>query len=156
MMRAFSPRFRLAIGRRALAVLVASAVASAATSPTAYTTKGAWSFQSAPRLHPPKLSTDAKGVKARSRPGYFLVANFKNILSKAPFAGQGGPLILDSHLSPVWFRPTTSGLFTNNLAVQTYQGKPALSWWQGTITATGITTQGTDVLVDQHYKPWQR
>ena len=53
----------------------------------------------------------------------------------------------------MWFRPSASGLYTNNLAVQTYNGKPALSWWQGTITATGITTQGTDVLVDQHYNP---
>ena len=153
MMRAFPPRFRLAIAAAALAVLVASAVASAATSPTAYTTKGAWNFQSAPRLHPPKLSVDANGVKAPLAPGYYLVANFKNILSKAKFAGQGGPLILDSHLRPVWFRPVTNGLFTNNLEVQTYQGKPALSWWQGTITATGVTTQGSDLLVDQHYKP---
>ncbi|MEA2146870.1 MAG: hypothetical protein QOG59_2457, partial [Solirubrobacteraceae bacterium] len=51
MMRAFPPRFRLAISAAALAVLVASAVAFAATSPTAYTTKGAWNFQSAPGLH---------------------------------------------------------------------------------------------------------
>jgi hypothetical protein len=151
MMRVLSHPFRLAAAS-ALTLLVASAGALAATSPSAYTTKGAWTFQSAPHLHPPKLSVDARGVKARLAPGYLLVANFKNILNSAPSAGQGGPLILDRHLAPVWFRPSASGLYTNNLAVQTYNGKPALSWWQGLIGPTGNTSQGTDVLVDQHYK----
>lgn len=136
-----------------MALFPAAAVASAATNPTAYTTKGAWTFQSAPGLHPPKLRVSATGVKTSLAPGYFLVANFKNILSPAKFAGQGGPLILDSHLQPVWFKPVTNGLFANNLSVQTYEGAPALSWWEGSITATGVTTKGTDYLVDQHYKP---
>src|SRR5947209_8020083 len=151
MMRLMS-RFRLAVGAAILTLAVTGAAAVGATSPTAFSTKGAWTFHSAPHLHPPKLSTDARGVRTPLAPGFFLVANFKNILSPHPFAGQGGPLILDSHLTPVWFRPAPKGLFTNNLAVQSYQGTPALSWWQGQITATGVTTKGTDVLVDQHYK----
>src|SRR5947209_14150046 len=136
MMRVLSMRFRLPALAAGLALLNATAVASAATSPTAYTTHGAWTFRSAPRLHPPKLRTDAKGVKSSLAPGYFLVANFKNILSSKKFAGQGGPLILDSRLQPVWFAPVTNGLFANNLTVQRYNGKPALSWWEGSITAT--------------------
>ena len=44
----------------------------------AYTTKGAWSFVSAPKLHPPKLSTGAKTQFKQLAPGYFMVANFKN------------------------------------------------------------------------------
>ena len=152
MMRVISDRFRLPAAALILTLVSATAVASAATSPTAYTTKGSWSFQSAPRLHPPKLRVTATGAKTTLAPGYFLVANFKNILSPAKFAGQGGPLILDSHLNPVWFKPVTNGLFTNNLTVQTYQGKPALSWWEGSISATGITTKGTDYVYDQHYK----
>ncbi len=36
--------------------------------------------------------------------------------------------------------------------MQTYNGKPVLSWWQGTVTGTGVTTSGEDVVVDQHYR----
>jgi Arylsulfotransferase (ASST) len=38
-----------------------------------------------------------------------------------------------------------------NLSVQTYNGQPALSWWQGVVTSSGQTTSGEDVVVDQHY-----
>jgi hypothetical protein len=115
-----------------------------------YTTHGAWSFTSAPNLHPPKLSTDAKTKKGLAS-GYWLIANFQNLTSPLKSVGQGGPLILDSHLQPVWFQPAPSGEYTNNLTEQTYNGKPALSWWQGTITHTGVTLTGEDVVVDQHY-----
>jgi Arylsulfotransferase (ASST) len=40
----------------------------------------------------------------------------------------------------------------SNLSRQTYQGKPALSWWQGYITNVGATVTGEDVIVDQHYR----
>ncbi|HEV7196725.1 MAG TPA: arylsulfotransferase family protein, partial [Pedococcus sp.] len=39
-----------------------------------------------------------------------------------------------------------------NLTVQTYNGKPVLSWWQGTVSGTGVTSSGEDVVVDQHYR----
>ncbi|HZU39856.1 MAG TPA: arylsulfotransferase family protein [Solirubrobacteraceae bacterium] len=132
--------------------LATAASAQAAGSPGAgtYTTHGAWSFASAPNLHPPKLHMGAKpATKGLSR-GLFFVSNFVNITSGKPSTGQGGPLILDSHLQPVWFLPV-AGLYANNLRVQTYNGKPALSWWEGLITNQGVTTQGTDYVVDQHY-----
>jgi hypothetical protein len=137
-----------------LALCVAPGAALAATSPTdTFTTNGAWSFVSAPNLHPPKLRSDAPTSFKALSPGYFLVANFKNVTIPAPFAGQGGPLILDSHLQPVWFRPAPSGVFTNNLREQTLDGKPALSWWQGIVTNTGATAPGAkDVVVDQRYR----
>src|SRR5438445_6419905 len=103
MMRVLSKRSALPAIGAVLALLATTAVALAASNPTAYTTRGAWTFQSAPHLHPPKLGIDAKGAKTPLAPGYFLVANFKNILSPKKFVGQGGPLILDSHLQPVWF-----------------------------------------------------
>lgn len=137
----------------ALAAAAVPAPALAASSPTdSYTTHGAWSFVSAPNLHPPKLKTTRTPATKSLAPGYFFVANFKNILSPSAFAGQGGPLILDNHLQPVWFVPAPKGVYTNNLAVQKFDGKPALSWWQGIVTSTGATTQGEDVVVDQRYR----
>src|SRR5262249_4974670 len=41
----------------------------------------------------------------------------------------------------------------SNLSVQTFGGKPALAWWQGTITSTGQTETGEYVVVDDHYRP---
>ena len=71
----------------------------------AYTTKGAWSFVSAPNLHPPKLGMTQKTQFSKLAPGDFMVANFKNLGSKNPMVGQSGPLILDHNLQPVWFDP---------------------------------------------------
>ena len=35
----------------------------------------------------------------------------------------------------VWFKPATQGKKPFDLKVQTYQGKPALTWWEGTLIA---------------------
>ncbi len=139
----------------AAALCTASAAAATSSSApaanTAYTTHGAWSFVSDPKLHPPKLKTDAKTAKKGLAGGYFLLGNFKNLLDSSPYVGQGGPLLLGANLQPVWFNPV-SNAYVNNLAVQTYNGKPALSWWQGVVTNTGATPSGEDVVVDQTYK----
>ncbi len=54
--------------------------------------------------------------------------------------GQSGPLILDSQLQPVWFRPVpTTESSPPTSASRRYEGKPVLAWWQGIITNTGET-----------------
>ncbi len=143
------------------ACLAIVAVASGASS-NGFTTKGAWSFFSAPSLHPPKIRTDRPTVSGKLAPGYFMIANSKDLSSGKPMVGQGGPLILDSHLQPVWFKPVllkvtkqgSTDIGTNatfNLREQTYNGHPVLSWWQGTATNTGDTLAGEDIVVNQHY-----
>ena len=135
----------------ACAMTLAAAAAQAAPI-AAFTTKNAWSFVSAPNLHPPKLSTTQKTQFKQLAPGYFMVANFKNQGLKEPMAGQSGPLILDHNLQPVWFDPIGVNAFAGNLQVQSYMGKPVLSWWQGVVSGTGVTTSGEDQVVDQHYR----
>ncbi len=143
--------------RRPTAVIAAlvctmALVATAQAAPIgAYTTKGAWSFVSAPRLHPPKLTTTTKTQHGLS-PGYFMTGVFRNLTVSARMTGQSGPLILDSKLQPVWFNPIGVNALAANLRVQTYNGKPVLSWWQGRVSGTGATTSGEDVVVDQHYR----
>jgi len=148
-------------GRRltvAIAVLVAGFVAidvafanSRGAPIGAYTLNGAESFVSAPSLHPPKLRTDQATLASQLAPGYIFTANFYN-LSYPPIVGQSGPLILDDRLQPVWFKPVPLNLVAGNLSLQTYQGKPALAWWQGYVTNTGATISGEDVVVNQHYQ----
>ncbi len=116
-----------------------------------YTKRDTYSFVTAPALHPPKLYSDKRAVAGELAPGYIFTTNFYN-LNYPPLVGQSGPLILDSGLQPVWFRPVPEKLVASNLSLQSYAGKPALSWWQGVVTNTGATESGEDVVVNQHYQ----
>ncbi len=117
-----------------------------------YTKRDTYSFVSEPGLHPPVARADVVPHDLSAlAPGYIFLANFYD-LNYPPIAGQSGPLILDSSLAPVWFRPLPVSVVAGNLSLQRYQGKPALAWWQGDITNAGATTSGEDVIVDQHYQ----
>jgi Arylsulfotransferase (ASST) len=146
--------FGLALAATVCIGAVAAASTQAASTPPvgAFTKKGAWSFVSAPKLHPPKLRTLRPTATSKLAPGYFMVANFKNLTAPQPMVGEGGPLILDNKLQPVWFNPIGTNQLAGNLRAQTYQGKPVLTWWQGLISNTGETTSGQYIVVDQHYK----
>jgi EmrB/QacA subfamily drug resistance transporter len=117
----------------------------------AYTARGAYSFVTAPSLHPPKLRQNHTIAAGQLAPGYIFTTNFYN-LNYPPLVGQSGPLILDDKLQPVWFSPVPEKLVASNLSPQTYEGKPALAWWQGVVTSTGATESGEDVVVNQHYQ----
>lgn len=147
-------KFRLPVATAAALACAAAltTVAAQAAPIAAFTTKGAWSFVSAPKLHPPKLSTDRKTQTRQLARGYFMTGVFKNLFFNRPMTGQSGPLILDRSLQPVWFKPIGTGALAANLRVQRYNGKPALSWWQGVVSGTGQTISGKDVVVDQHYR----
>jgi hypothetical protein len=148
-------KFRLpviVVAALAGAMALVAGAAQAAAPIGAYTTRGAWTFVSAPKLHPPKLATDVKTQTSKLAPGYFMVGNFKNLLLSQPLTGQSGPLMLDHNLQPVWFLNVGPNALAANLRAQTYNGKPVLSWWQGQVSGTGATISGEDVVVDQHYK----
>ena len=86
-------------------VLVAASLALTQTAQAApigaFTTKGAWHFVSAPGLHPPKLKVVER--KSGLAPGDFMVANLPSVGAAGKMTGEGGPLMLDNHLRPVWF-----------------------------------------------------
>jgi hypothetical protein len=136
----------------AVFVLLLGSVAAAAAPIGAYTTKGAWSFASAPGLHPPQLSTRGRTAFGQLASGNFLLASFPAILTKGPMTGQSGPLIVDKHLGPVWFRPVPTSAAAGDLQQETLAGKPVLVWWQGVITATGATKSGQVTVVDNTYR----
>jgi Arylsulfotransferase (ASST) len=151
------PILVLAAALASVALVIASTAGA-----KSYTTKGAWSFVSAPGVNPPKIRT-AGHVHGKLASGYFMVANFKDLVLSEPMVGEGGPLILNSHLQPVWFKPvklniTKSGKSvvgsnaTTNLHEQTLDGKPVLSWWQGSLNNAGATLSGEDIVVNQHYQ----
>ena len=59
-----------------------------------YTTHGAYSYVSAPALHPPEIRIVKDAPAAQLAPGYIFTANFLD-LNEPPIIGQSGPLILD-------------------------------------------------------------
>jgi EmrB/QacA subfamily drug resistance transporter len=117
----------------------------------AFTTAGTYHYVTAPDLHPPEISTVSPTSGSKLAPGYILMANFYNI-NYPPITGQSGPLIVNDKLQPVWFKPVPVADVAGNLALQSYDGKPALSYWQGVITNTGATEAGEDVVVNQRYR----
>jgi len=146
-------RWRLpALVLGALAVFAVLSFTVAAPGPPIgyYVQKDAYTFQTAPGLHPPivRAASRTTGIPA---PGYVLTGAFYD-LAYPPMRGQSGPLILDNKLQPVWFRPVPENIVASNLAEQTYDGQPVLSWWQGVVTNTGQTSSGEYVVVNQHYQ----
>jgi hypothetical protein len=140
----------------AAAALVAAAVALPATASAApigaYTTKGAYSFVSAPKLHPPKLTTNGQVKTSQLARGDFLLDIFPNVNTKGPLTGQGGPLILDRNRQPVWVDPVKTNVVSSDLQQEAYEGKPVLVYWQGIVTDSGASTSGQVIVIDQHYR----
>ena len=146
-------RFATVIGLVIAGFLVATVAFAGSHGPPigAYTTTGAYSYVTEPSLHPPKIRATRHAAEAELAPGYIFTANFFNV-NEPPIMGQSGPLILDHRLQPVWFQPVPETVVASNLSLQSYQGKPALAWWQGRVTNTGAIETGEDVVVNQHYQ----
>jgi len=61
-----------------------------------------------------------------------------------------GPEILDRRGNVVWFDPIAPGLTAADFRTQTYDGKPVLTWWQG--TGLGGLSTGTDYIYNEQYR----
>jgi hypothetical protein len=55
-----------------------------------------------------------------------------------------GPEIVDGRGNVVWFQAVPAGDTAADFREQTYNGKPVLTWWQG--TGLGSVSDGTDVI----------
>jgi hypothetical protein len=71
----------------------------------------------------------------------------------APYQGLGapGPMIAEQNGALVWFHPLPREDSATNFQVQTYAGKPALTWWQGRIIKVGFG-EGEDVIYNSSYQ----
>jgi hypothetical protein len=97
-------------------------------------------FRSRRDLIPPAVVVKRRSSAAA--PGDIFVAN-----QFGP--AQNGPMILDPSGNLVWFRPMPKDAVATDFRVQSYQGKPVLTWWQGYLNAgVGI---GEGVVYDTGY-----
>jgi hypothetical protein len=138
-------------GRAAFAAATSRSATRRARRSGAYTTKDTYSFVTAPDAAPAEDHPDQPTETSKLAPGYIFTANFYD-LNYPPITGQSGPLILDDKLQPVWFKPVPVKDVVRQPRLQSYEGKPALSWWQGIVTNTGATETGEDIVVNQHYQ----
>jgi hypothetical protein len=101
-------------------------------------------FRSRPDLDPPLVTVSPN--RRPTAPGLvFLSAKQKKDQK------QNGPMIVDNAGRLVWFRPLRGIAAATDFRAQEYQGKPVLTYWQGT-SRQGIGT-GKLVILDQTYKP---
>jgi hypothetical protein len=100
------------------------------------------SFVSQPKLQPPSVSIVATPA-ATTDSDIFLTTDSND--------GQNGALILDPSGRLVWFQPATTGNAVEDLQVQSYAGKPVLTYWQGHIDL-GVGF-GRDLILGANYQP---
>jgi hypothetical protein len=98
-------------------------------------------YASEPNLTPPAVVI--RTAKPGRAPGSVFLA---------PKAGRGqdGPMIIDDSGKLVWFHPIGDGDLATDFRVQSYEGKPVLTWWEGRLfTGDGA---GTGVIYDTSYR----
>jgi hypothetical protein len=135
--------------RRAALATAATLACLCSTAPTASAAEGVTQFQSAPKLTPPALTVNRSS--RGQAPGFIFAAIFQNKFLQPPLTGQGGPMILDNEGRYVWLQPASATApDTLNLQVQRYQGKPVLTFWNGTVKNTGEMVGTWHVLNDRY------
>ncbi|MGI9005116.1 MAG: arylsulfotransferase family protein [Streptosporangiaceae bacterium] len=115
---------------------------SALATPMADSSTGGPPFVTRPDLTPPKISVRRYGLGGD--PQY--------IFLNAPYSGtgHGGTIILSPGGEFVYFGPNTNTHRHMNVSVQSYQGQPVLTWWQGEVVeGFGI---GELVIADSSYQ----
>jgi len=80
---------------------------------------------------------------ALDAPGYIFIA------PKREAGAKQGPEIVDERGRPVWVDPIAGGEQASDFRVQSYLGKPVLTWSQG--RALGGFSQGVDYIADSSY-----
>jgi arylsulfotransferase ASST len=121
-----------AVAVTALAVAAAMPAASAATKTAAST------------LQPPpvKILTDTAGNKG----GDIFISPFGDPATYA----NGAEILSPNGKKIVWFHPAPAGQEDADFRTQTYDGKPVLTFWQG--TGLGGLSTGADYIYNDHYK----
>jgi hypothetical protein len=73
-------------------------------------------------------------------------------ITGAGVTGQQGPEIVDNLGRPLYFQPVTAPYTATDFRVQSYRGKPVLTFDVGQSTGGPGHSQGEDVILDQHYR----
>lgn len=112
-------------------------------SPARPTPQDYQSFHSRPDLKPPTVTVTAHAPQAT--PGDIFLAPYSG-------PGQYGPMILDEKGELVWFKALSpAGTRAADFRVQSYAGKPVLTWWQDPLVSGGSSKAG-EVIANSSYQ----
>jgi hypothetical protein len=101
-------------------------------------------YLSAPSLTPSTVTVTAASASGAT-PGDFFLAPYQG-------AGTAGPMIVDQSGALIWFHPLAPELAASDFRLQSYEGRPVLTWWQGRILKLGFG-QGEDEIYSSAYEP---
>ena len=101
-------------------------------------------FVSRPDLVPTAITVTKKASPSVAAGGDLFVA---------PQYGpvQNGPMIIGPFGGLIWYQPVPHNDTATDFNVQTYQGKPVLTWWQGNVSFAG-TGDGVGEIYDNSYQ----
>jgi Arylsulfotransferase (ASST) len=132
--------------RRGLAVLAVGIAVAGATGcggRGASAAGGATGLHTLPGVEPPYLQI--------THAAQDVTAGFVFVAQKGGKDGQpDGPVIADNKGRIRWYHQLAYPVQATDFRVQTYHGRPVLTWWQGTIDKAGIG-RGYDVIDDTSY-----
>jgi hypothetical protein len=101
-------------------------------------------FVSRPDLVPTAITVTKKASTSVAAGGDLFVA---------PQYGpmQNGPMIIGPFGGLIWYQPVPHNDTATDFNVQSYQGKPVLTWWQGNVSFAG-TGNGVDEIYNSAYQ----
>jgi|ERR1035441_2904856 Arylsulfotransferase (ASST) len=124
-------RFLLALGATALAAGTVPALAAAGPA------------QAAAPAAPPPVTILTAG--ASNHDGDIFITPTGDTSTYA-----NGPEIISNKGQVIWFHAVPAGLTASDFRTQTYDGRPVLTWWQG--TGLGGLSSGTDYIYNDRYQ----
>jgi hypothetical protein len=122
----------------------AGAIPLAGVRPVARVRNDISRFVSRPDLVPAAISVTKRASPSVAAGGDLFVA---------PQYGpvQNGPMIVGPFGGLIWYQPVPQNDTATDFNVQSYQGKPVLTWWQGNVSAAG-TGDGVDEIYNSSYQ----
>ncbi|HZO79952.1 MAG TPA: arylsulfotransferase family protein, partial [Solirubrobacteraceae bacterium] len=101
-----------------------------------------YSLVTHPGYHPPIVTMSGKDTDTTSGDTFLDVQN----------SGQPAGLALNPAGSLLWYRPAATHTAIHNVRVQSYQGHPVLTFWQGASVDPPGGGRGEDLILNNHYQ----
>ena len=101
-----------------------------------------YSLVTHPGYHPPIVTMSGNDTDTASG----------DIFLDAQNSGQTAGLALNPRGSLLWYRPAPSRKSIHNVRVQSYQGNPVLTFWQGGSVDPPGGGRGDDLILNEHYQ----
>jgi hypothetical protein len=102
------------------------------------------SFVSQPELKPPALYVSTDSPQATPGDLFFTPTHGY---------GQSGAMIASGQGGLIWFHQAPAGEIDADLQVQSYEGQPVLTWWQGKVPQSLGVGFGQDEIYSSAYTP---